>query len=101
MSVDDDDDDDNLSEPIKKMLGRQKCTNVHQMLKCNQSSISGLNSNQHSFLYQAFRNLLMDGINTWMNLDDMLNTERLILTFKCATFVCCAFSLRSICLTSE
>jgi len=54
------------------MLGGR---NLHLILKCKQLFFSGLDSSQHHFSHQAFGNLLTDGINVQMDLDDMLNNE--------------------------
>jgi len=45
--------------------------NSHLMRRCNQPFARGLDSS-HLFLRQSFRNLLTDGINVYMNLEDML-----------------------------
>jgi len=53
---------------------------LYLILKCNQLFVSGLDSSQHRFfcLHQASRNLLTDGENVQMNLDDTLSNETLM-----------------------
>ena len=57
------------------MLGGQKFesdTEVESVIR------QCLDSSQHQFLHRAFRSLLTDGTNAWMNLDDMLKNETLM-----------------------
>jgi len=63
-------------------LGRwRKCQMgriYHQIPKCNQSFISGLDSSQHHSLHWAFRSLLTNGTNVRTNLDNMSKNETLM-----------------------
>ena len=59
-------------------VGRYVGRNSHQIWRCNQLFVSGLDSSHHRFLQTAFRNLFIDGASVQINLDDMLKNKTLI-----------------------